>query len=38
MIDEKLDSMQPTQTEQPATFLPPAEGEENSTENSEDKE
>lgn len=38
MIDEKMDSMQPTQTEQPAAFPAPAEGENTNTETSEDKE
>ena len=38
MIDEKLDSMQPTQTEQPGVFPAPAQGEENNTETTEDQE
>jgi len=38
MIDEKLDSMMPTQTEQPAAFPAPAQGEGNNTETTEDKE
>ncbi len=37
MIDEKLPTMQPTQTEQPAAFPAPAQGDENNTEASEDK-